>query len=137
MWQEPKTDWVITDSFNFEDYNRIKNNFAYLRELSRTLYIDFPYENMGDDKTGYADFPYAEEFNNLEDNLESIKDNTFAFYDSERKNWYENNPTPTYEDFNRLESACLKLYDGFNRQIATKQKRRLGFRLGQMSCIRV
>ena len=73
----------------------------------------------------------------LEDNLESIKDNTFAFYDSERKNWYENNPTPTYEDFNRLESACLKLYDGFNRQIATKQKRRLGFRLGQMSCIRV
>ena len=137
MWQEPKTDWVITDSFNFEDYNRIKNNIAYLRELSRTLYIDFPYENMGDDKTGYADFPYAEEFNNLEDNLESIKDNTFAFYDSERKNWYEKNPTPTYEDINRLESACLKLYDGFNRQIATKQKRRLGFRLGQMSCIRV
>ena len=78
MWQEPKTDWVITDSFNFEDYNRIKNNIAYLRELSRTLYIDFPYENMGDDKTGYADFPYAEEFNNLEDNLESIKDNTFG-----------------------------------------------------------
>ena len=137
MWQEPKTNWTITDSFNFEDYNRIKNNIAYLRELARTLYIDFPYENMGDDKTGYADFPYAEEFNSMEDNLESIKDNTFAFYDGDSKKWYPNNPTPTYEDFNRLESACLKLYDGFNRQTATKQKRRLGFRLGQMLCIRV
>ena len=115
MWQEPKTDWTVNDYFNYTDYNRIKNNIAYLREQ--------------------ADFPYAEEFNAMEDNLESLKNNTYAFYDGEHKNWYANNRTPTFEDFNRLESACLKLYDGFNRQEAIK--RRLGFKLGQMSCLRI
>lgn len=135
MWQEPKTDWLPTDYFNFEDYNRIKNNIAYLREQALKLYIDFPFTEMGDDKAGYADFPYAEEFNALEDNLESLNDNTYAFYEGENKNWYANNRTPTFEDFNRLESACLKLYDGFNRQEAIK--RRLGFKLGQMSCLRI
>lgn len=29
-WIEPKTDWTSQDTFNFSDYNRIKNNIAYL-----------------------------------------------------------------------------------------------------------
>ena len=39
MWQEPKIDWLATDSFNFEDYNRIKNNIAYLRKMAIDGYI--------------------------------------------------------------------------------------------------
>lgn len=135
MWQEPKTDWTVNDYFNYTDYNRIKNNIAYLREQALKLYINFPFTEMSSDKEGYSDFPYAEEFNAMEDNLESLKNNTYAFYDGEHKNWYANNRTPTFEDFNRLESACLKLYNGFSRQEAMKH--RLSFRLGQMSCIRI
>lgn len=135
MWQEPKTDWSANDYFNYTDYNRIKNNIAYLRDLALTLYIDFPFDDMGEDKASYSDFPYAEEINALEDNLEYMKDYTYEFFDDDSKTWYANNRTPTYEDFNRLENACLKLYTGFNRQEAMKH--RLSFRLGQMSCIRV
>lgn len=78
MWQEPKTDWTVNDYFNYTDYNRIKNNIAYLREQALKLYINFPFTEMGVDKEGYSDFPYAEEFNAMEDNLESLKDNTYV-----------------------------------------------------------
>ena len=94
MWQEPKTDWVAEDYFNYSDYNRIKNNIAYLRSLA--------------------------ESNTLEDNLESLRKNTFLFDDSDPKQWYENQRTPNYEDFNRLEKACLLFYNGFKTQKAHK-----------------
>lgn len=128
MWTEPKTNWGSTDYFNYTDYNRIKNNIAYLRNLALTLYLDFPYEDMGDDKSGYADFPYADEFNAMENNLESMKNGTFAFYNTDKKQWYANQPTPNYEDLNRIESACLKLRNGFNNELIAKG--RLSFRLG-------
>ena len=57
MWQEPKTDWTVNDYFNYTDYNRIKNNIAYLREQALKLYINFPFTEMGSDKEGYSDFP--------------------------------------------------------------------------------
>lgn len=128
MWTEPKTNWVSTDYFNYADYNRIKNNIAYLRNLALTLYLDFPYEDMGADKSGYDDFPYADEFNAMENNLESIKNSTFAFYTTDKKQWYANHQTPNYEDLNRIESACLKLYNGFNDELIAKGS--LSFRLG-------
>lgn len=128
MWTEPKTNWVSTDYFNYTDYNRIKNNISRLRSMALTLYLDFPYENMGDDKTGYTDFPYADEFNAMENNLESLKNHTYGFYFTDKKQWYENQPTPNYEDLNRIEGACLKMYNGFNNELSAKSK--LNIRLG-------
>lgn len=136
MWLEPKTDWVITDYFNYSDYNRIKNNIAYLRELALSMYTDFPFFPLGNDKNSYEEYPYADEFNAIEIDLELIKNNTFDFYNTEQKEWYENQRTPNYEDFNRLESACLSLYKGLNTQKSTLG--RLSFRLGtRQSTIKV
>lgn len=128
MWSEPKTNWVQSDRFNFSDYNRIKNNIAYLKERAIEIYSDFPFEDMGADKVSYADYPYADEFTKLESNLERIRVNTFRFDDSESKTWYENQRTPSYEDFNRIEMACLKFYKGLERVKANKGK--LSLRLG-------
>lgn len=135
MWTEPKTDWVAGDYFNISDYNRIKNNIAHLRELALTVYTNFPFEDMGVDKTSYSQYPYADEFNALENNLESLRQNTFLFDDSEQKEWYENQRTPNYEDFNRLERACLLFKEGFESQ--KSMKRRLSFRLGTFRAIQV
>lgn len=135
MWQEPKTDWVNTDCFNYSDYNRIKNNIAYLRDLALTVYTDFSWQEMGVDKTSYAQYPYADEFNALENNLETLRQNTFLFDDSDAKQWYENQRTPNYEDFNRLERACLLFKEGFESQ--KSMKRRLSFRLGTFKAIKV
>lgn len=135
MWTEPKTDWVAGDYFNISDYNRIKNNIAYLRDLALTVYTNFPFEDMGVDKTSYSQYPYADEFNALENNLESLRQNTFLFDNSEQKEWYENQRTPNYEDFNRLERACLLFKEGFESQ--KSMKRRLSFRLGTFRAIQV
>lgn len=128
MWSEPKTNWVQSDRFNFSDYNRIKNNIAYLKEIAIEIYLDFPFEDMGADKVSYADYPYADEFTKLESNLERIRVNTFRFDDSESKTWYENQRTPSYKDFNRIEMACLKFYKGLESVKANKGK--LSLRLG-------
>lgn len=135
MWQEPKTDWTADDYVNMSDYNRIKNNIAYLRDLALTVYTDFSWQDMGVDKTSYSQYPYADEFNALENNLESLRQNTFLFDDSEAKQWYENQRTPNYEDFNRLERACLLFKEGFESQ--KSMKRRLSFRLGTFRAIQV
>lgn len=135
MWIEPKTDWVSTDKINYSDYNRIKNNIAYLRELALTVYTDFSWQDMGVDKTSNVQYPYADEFNALEDNLESLRQNTFLFDDSDPKQWYQNQRGPSYEDFNRLERACLLFKEGFESQ--KSMKRRLPFRLGTFRSIQV
>lgn len=99
-----------------------------MKERAIEIYLDFPFEDMGADKVSYADYPYADEFTKLESNLERIRVNTFRFDDSESKTWYENQRTPSYEDFNRIEMACLKFYKGLESVKANKGK--LSLRLG-------
>ena len=55
MWSKPKTDWVSSDYFNIIDYNRIKNNLIYLRDLSVKLYDTFNIDFISNDKT-YSDY---------------------------------------------------------------------------------
>lgn len=135
MWIEPKTNWKSTDKINFSDYNRIKNNISYLRDIALTLYSDFPWNNMGADKNSYVQYPYADEFNNLENNLVLLRNYTYAFYSGNAKTWYENQRTPNFEDLNRLEGACLKMYNGLNLQADMRE--RLAFRLGDAKQIKV
>ena len=72
-WKTPKTDWhgstnsegVYTgDRFNASDFNRIKNNLEFLRELAITMYDDFVINNLGNDRTP-KDYFYADEINRL------------------------------------------------------------------------
>lgn len=135
MWLEPKTDWESSDYVNYTDYNRIKNNIAYLRDEALTLYSTFPFGTIGEDKSGYADFPYADEFNSLEENWSILASAIYPEYSITGKTWYENAKTPTYEDFNRLESLCLRMYERL--KIIHANKERLAFTLGRQRTIKV
>ena len=55
-WTTPKTDWYgytdddgiyHGDRFNTEDFNRIKNNLAYLREIAVAMYQEFSINDLG------------------------------------------------------------------------------------------
>ena len=78
-WSTPKTDWngetvdgvYIGDRFNAVDFNRIKNNLEYLRELAIKMYEEFSIQSLGSDRTP-KDFFYADEINALEDNTEFL-----------------------------------------------------------------
>lgn len=127
VWQTPKTNWVASDYFNVEDWNRIIGNIEYIKELCAELYPDFviaavPYK-------GHEDFPYARELNDIENNLQAINNNTYPLNLGDKKTWQANRAAPSYEDFNRWENAIMKLGTSLKAQMETLP--RLSFVLGQ------
>lgn len=118
-WEAPKTNWYGTtdadgnyvgDRFNAVDFNRIKNNLTYLRELSIKLYEEFSIVSLGADRTP-ANYFYADEINQLEKNLNAINANTLQRSYGTPPVYVDNGNTPDFDELNRLESAILDLYD--------------------------
>lgn len=117
-WSTPKTDWygetvdgVYTgDRFNAADFNRIKNNLVYLRELAIKMYDEFAIQNVGSDKT-YKDYFYADEINALEANLVTINNHSLKRSYGTVLSYVDNGNVMDFKELNRLEGAILDLYD--------------------------
>lgn len=117
-WTKPKTDWhgaeidgVYTgDYFNASDFNRIKNNLDYLRELAVKMYDEFSIQSLGNDRTE-KDYFYADEINKLESNLVTINNKTLKRSYGTAPTYADNGRTMDFKELNRLESAMLDLYD--------------------------
>lgn len=110
MWAKPKINWDINSRFDMRDFNRIKNNLEYLKELFLTLYPDITWQNMGVDK-GYMDYPYADDINKFEDNLDTLR-SSFANLDiGNKKTFYENQPFIDFIELNRIEKGIQMLYE--------------------------
>ncbi|MDO4477553.1 MAG: hypothetical protein Q4B73_00760 [Lachnospiraceae bacterium] len=123
-WETPKTDWygrvdkngVYTgDRFNAVDFNRIKNNLEHLRDMAIKLYAEFSIVSLGDDRTP-RDYFYADEINQMEENLNTIVSNTFKRSYGSAPTYNENGNTMNFAELNRLEGAILDLYDKLNNQ---------------------
>lgn len=117
-WSTPKTDWsgefvggvYVGDKFNAVDFNRIKNNLAYLRELAIKMYDEFTIHSLGEDRTP-QDYFYADEINKLEENLVTINTNSLKRSYGEAPIYVDNGNVMDFKELNRLESATLDLYD--------------------------
>mgnify|MGYP007101831674 CR=1 FL=1 len=123
-WETPKTDWYgYTDSdgvytgdrFNAADFNRIKNNLQFLRDLAITMYTEFSIVSLGSNRTP-ADYFYADEINQLEANLNTINSNTLQRAYGSAPSYNDNGNTMDFNELNRLEGAILDLYDRLNNQ---------------------
>ena len=123
-WTTPKTNWngdsaadgtYIGDRFNAVDFNRIKNNLDYLRELAIKLYEEFSLVSLGEDRTP-VDYFYADEINQLEENLNTVNDNTLQRSYGTAPTYVDNGNTMDFVELNRLESAILDLYDRLNNE---------------------
>lgn len=117
-WSTPKIDWkgsVVAgvyagDRFNAADFNRIKNNIEYLRELAIKMYEDFTIVSLGVDRSP-KDYFYADEINSLESNLVTINARTLNRDYGTVPTYVENGGTMDFKELNRLESAILDLYE--------------------------
>lgn len=134
-WIEPKTDWTSQDTFNFSDYNRIKNNIAYLRERAVKLVKPFEIQDMGNDMTSYAELFDASKFNTIEQDLETINNNAYLKDYGTKQTFYDNGVFIAYAELNRIESATLDIYNMLGRQEIGL--RRLAFRLGAGREVRI
>lgn len=110
MWTKPKIDWDISSRFDMKDYNRIKNNLDYLKELFLTLQPAVPWQNMGTDK-GYTDYPYADDINRFEDNLDTLNKSFINLEIGDKKTFYENQPFIDFNELNRIEKGIQVLYE--------------------------
>jgi hypothetical protein len=132
-WLEPKTNWsdkwdgntYVGDYFTYVDYNRIKNNTLFLIGYASQMYDVTPFD-LGSEKVE-GDIPYADEFNMFEKAIASVNAETYGF-SYVKKTWYENRNVPTAEDYNRIESMQLKIYNYLVAQ--RKAQNRLAFTLG-------
>ena len=134
-WIEPKTNWSSTDRFNIEDYNRIKGNLEYLCEKANEISGTFSITDMGDEKSSHSLFFYADEFNLIEQNLDTINQNIFTQNFGVAQKFYGNGPFIKWDELNRIESAILNMKELLSRQEAGLI--RLSFRLGDMKGVRV
>ncbi len=128
-WETPKVNWhgftdadgnYTGDRFNARDFNRIKNNLEYLRELAVTLYAEFSLVSLGEDRTP-KDYFYADEINQLEENLNTINNNTYRKPYGTAPKYIDNGRTMDFMELNRLESAILNLYEKLNHQAANRR----------------
>ena len=103
------------DRFNAEDFNRIKNNLDYLRNLAIKMYEKFSLVSLGQDRVA-GDYFYADEINQLEENLNTLNENTLQRNYGSAPVYFENGNTMDFTELNRLESAILDLYDRLNNQ---------------------
>lgn len=124
IWTTPKTDWYGStdaegvyrgDRFNAVDFNRIKNNLEYLRDLAIKLYDEFTITSLGADRTP-RDYFYADEINTLEQNLNTINSKSLKRSYGDTPTYNDNGNTMDYSELNRLESAILDLYDRLSNQ---------------------
>ncbi len=128
-WSTPKTDWYgetvdgvySGDRFNAEDFNRIKNNLEYLRELAIVMYDEFDIVSLGDDRTP-VDYFYADEINQLEENLITINSSTLNRSYGDSPTYSDNGLSMDYTELNRLESAILDLYDRLTNEYEGRRK---------------
>ena len=115
-WTTPKTDWTAEDFFNVADYNRIKNNLAYLCEVGMMLYGNFDIAELGIDKN-LGDFFTAGNIDAWEYDLDQVNTNTVDQDYGVTPRYNANDKMPNYAELNRIESASLSLYTYFTNQI--------------------
>ena len=124
MWETPKTDWhyeldseglYIGDRFNASDFNRIKNNLEYLRELAIKMYDEFTIHALGTDRTP-KDYFYADEINQLEENLNTVNQKSIKGAYGNTPSYTANGNIMDFAELNRLEGAILDLYDKLSNQ---------------------
>lgn len=133
-WNEPKTDWTSQDAFDYIQFNRVMGNVAFLKAFSDTLFGYMENLPSVEEKSNLS-LIYAREMNVIEDGLDKINANTYKFDIGDKKTYKPNGRVPDYQEYNRIESACKRLYDAM--MVLQDNLVRLDFRFGNQKGIRV
>ena len=128
IWTEPKTNWTENDYFNIKDYNRIKNNIAYLTEEVINIVAPVDGTDMGEDVTSTLVVWKSDQFNAIENNMDKVVAAMGDEFDKRR--YFPNGAFINADSLNRIEQACLDTYKAVKSQ--TTCLTRLDFRLGDV-----
>ena len=131
---EPKVDWTLSDRFNIQDYNRIKNNLVYIHEKACLRIHPFEIENMGENLTEYTGYWDVDVFNAFENNIEILTKKILGDSSGIKKVYFENGPFIDWTELNRIESATYQMKQVLDNLSAGL--RRIPFRIGMFKGFR-
>lgn len=118
-WITPKTDWVKTDQFTYQDYNRIRNNLLFINDRFNNDNPEKAVEiNLGLPKTSYDNDYFPSEFEAFEKALDSFKRMDGNVTVGERGSYRGNNNFVSADELNHLEQSCLNWFN-FNVAITS------------------
>ena len=133
-WVEPKTDWTTQDAFDYVSYNRVSGNIMYLKEFADNLFGNLTELSLETEKDNLS-LIYARNMNAIEDGLDRLNIETYKKNIGDKKTYYPNKNVPDADEYNRIENACLMLYEALRSHKSNLP--RLSFRLGNQKGIKV
>lgn len=134
-WIEPKINWVSTDRFNLEDFNRIRNNILWLHDRAIKFCGVFEIESMGEAVTSEADGIKVYYINAFENNVEIINKNMTNANYGNKKTFMPNVVAIDWKELNRIEKAIFYMKDIIDSQ--AEIIRNIPFRLGAYKEVRI
>ena len=108
-WVTPKTNWTADDFIEVADWDRIRMNLEFLRELACIYFPGFTISPT-EEKTRKS-WLYAKDLNAIEDNLAAVNAKSAQLNIGEQQIYQPNGYCIDYVELNRIESACVRLYD--------------------------
>lgn len=128
-WSEPKTDWYgytdatgqyVGDYFGYRDFNRIKNNLDELKTIAEAsyTYITIPWITITTRSNN--DLVSLEDMNDIEENLDNLNSASVSLDIGSVR--FTENTALTYQELNRIESACLSLYEEIANAASGRRK---------------
>ena len=112
-WIQPKTDWTQNDYINVEDFTRIFNNMAYLRDMIAT-YLGSSVILEGNVLTNERALPMVSSLNVIERNLDALRSVMSSDLLFPATQIWSQPRNPDFTDANRWESFLWKLNQYLN-----------------------
>ena len=112
-WIPPKTNWTPEDYFNVSDWDRIRGNLEYLRDMACNFFVHFSVSPTLNKNV--ESWVYANDLNTLEENLDTINRNTLLLLIGDRKTFVPGGHCIDYTELNRIELGSLALYNSFQK----------------------
>ena len=127
-WITPKTDWVNGDYFNLDpDYDRIKGNCEYLRQLIEDIYNTNPTSTVLD-TVSVDGYPTATFFNNIVATIDAMMRYYTMNGGQSTRRYQANGVGWSAHELNVIENNQLLLYNALTGQKSCL--RRLQYTLG-------
>lgn len=115
-WINPKTNWNSETYINASDFNRIEGNLTHIHGLFEQLFPSMAWSQYATQTTN--DIPYTSKWVIVEGQLENLNMKSYGLNIGNRKAFSTNGPYIDYNELNRIENACLTLYNRMTAQIA-------------------
>lgn len=115
-WINPKTNWNSETYINASDFNRIEGNLTHIHGLFEQLFPSMDWSQYATQTTN--DIPYTSKWVIVEGQLENLNKKSYELNIGNRKTFSENGHYIDYNELNRIENACLTLFNRMTSQIA-------------------